>query len=301
MDAIQRPGDEVVDQAHRLAGRGPQAAVLRLGPPLRPARALRGARAVSRRVSRRRWRARTTPRSRSRTPRWAGCSTRLDAARPAATDTLVVVAGRPRRDAGRARRADARLLRLRARRPTCPLIVAGPGVPARVVPDQVRIGGRDADRARPAGRGRPRRGAGRRASRRSARGERLGARRALRELVSALPLRLERAAVRAGRALQAHPRAAARALRPAGRSRARRTTSRDEQPERVAALDARAPGDGARGSRAPRRRHGPRAGRRRDRGTAGGARLRRRRRQRAQPGRPAAAATPRTRSGSTTS
>ena len=62
LDAIQRPGDEVVDQALGWLGQGGDAALLRLGPSLRPAHAVRRAGGVRARASRTPATAPTTPR-----------------------------------------------------------------------------------------------------------------------------------------------------------------------------------------------------------------------------------------------
>ena len=132
-----------------------------------------------------------------------------------------------------------------------PLIVSGPGVPARVVADQVRIvdvmptalsllgdpgadggAGHEPDAARPRRAPRPRG--------------------AFRELVSAISLRLERAARDSGRALQADPRAAAGALRPGDRS-GRGTRPVDASPARGSTCSAARSTSSSRAPREPAR------------------------------------------------
>ena len=103
----ERRGDEVVAPALDVVESAARQAPLPLGPPLRPPRALRAAGAV--RLPLRQGRP-TWARSRPRTRSWRRCSARSSTARsrlPGGGDR------RPRRGAGRSRRADARPLRLR--------------------------------------------------------------------------------------------------------------------------------------------------------------------------------------------
>ena len=119
MDAIQRPGSEVVDQALAWLRRRPRAALLRLGPSLRSRTRPTRRPSPSARASRGRRSAPTTPRSR---PTDAQVGRLLDAleADGRLDGDPGGRGGRPRRDAGRARRADPRLLHLRARHPHPP-------------------------------------------------------------------------------------------------------------------------------------------------------------------------------------
>ena len=257
----------------RWLGEDRDAAVLRLGPPLRPARAVRGARSRF---------ARAFP---------ATASGAYDA-EIAVTDAQVGRlldaldadgrlrrhaggrgAGRPRRDAGRARRADARLLHLR-RRDAHP---ADRGRARRAARGGRRPGahrGRDADRARAAGRPGAGGDAGREPAARSPAASGSTCSRYSESWYPALPLRLERARLRPGRPLQADPRAAAASCTTSRRTRARRATSRAEDPRRVgrrwSGRSTRCRGALA-SAQAPQ---GPAGHGRGDRGAAGGPRLR---------------------------
>ena len=179
-----------------------------------------------------------------------------------------------------------------------PLIVSGPGVPAAVVADQVRIVDVMPTALSLLGVPVPNEVQGANLMP-LARGEQLGAGGAHRELVPAVSLRLERAALDSGRALQADPRAAAGALRPGDRSGRGHATDRRSPRSRLdvfgRALDE---------FESPHRESGRGAGAATDRcgnrRTPGRARVCRRQRQPRRPSTSRPAATPRTRSSSTT-
>ncbi len=197
-----------------VASGGREAAVLRLGASLRRPRAVRSARAVPVAIPahpRRRLRRRDCQRRRA-----GRASPRRAARRRPSRRHARHGRRRSRRDAGRARRADARLLHLRRRHPHPP----DHQRPGRARRRHLRPGPHRRRRADSAGAARGAGAEGHAGHRPDAAGARAAPRAggAQRELVSALPLRLERAARDSGRPLQADSSAAAGALRPGDRS-----------------------------------------------------------------------------------
>ena len=211
LGTVQKPGDEVMDDALAWLETREAAALLRAGststtrtrPTSRPSPSRRAIRA-----------SRTSARSPTPT-RWSGGCIDWLRQDELLERTLVVVTARPRREPRRPRRVDARLLRLRlhdaraARRADA----LGPqGTPLGAGLERRP----DADRARPA---RPSRAARDRRALARARdpGSRCGepgADRLLRDLLPALPLRLAAPARDPQPRLQVRRRARARALRP---------------------------------------------------------------------------------------
>ena len=137
LDAAQRPGSEVVDHALAWLAERRRPAVFRVGASLRSAQPLRAARALSFALSGDARRARTTARSPPPTRRSAGSSTFSTSGRRL-TNTVIVVVGDHGESLGEHGEQQHGFFVYDAA-VRIPLIVAGPRVPARAVPDQVRI------------------------------------------------------------------------------------------------------------------------------------------------------------------
>ena len=147
LGSVERPGNEVADHALEWLDTRRLVEILRLGPLLRRALALRSARAVQIALLPI---GRTPAKSRSSTRRSAACS--LARHPPAAREDDRRRHGRSRREPGRSRRGHARLLRLRERPARA---AADPGAVRRHARPQGRRRrpqrGRAADSARPPG------------------------------------------------------------------------------------------------------------------------------------------------------
>ena len=271
LGTVQKPGDEVMDERARLARHGARAALLRLGPPLRPAHALRAARAVRLALP-----GPAVPRrDRLHRPGGRPAHRRGCASSGLCERTLVVLTGDHGESLGDHGESTHAYFVYDATTHV-PLVVRTPwGVRGR---RSLQVSSVDLmpTRARPR---RPRAPARRSTATRS-RGAILDPRRERRadrllgDLLPALPLRLAAPARRAHAAVQVHRRARAGALRPARRTRARRRTS--TRPSRGAPRTLRLRMEEL---REERRRRGARAAqpRPRDAAAARGARLRRQR------------------------
>ena len=149
LDADPAAGQRGRGPGARLAGRGPRAAVLRLGAPLRSAQPLRAARALPVALSRHARRAPTTARSPPPTPQVGRLLDALEGRAGSSTRTLVVVVGDHGEMLGEHGEQQHGFFIYDAA-VHIPLIVAGPG---RARPRGPRPGahrGRDADGARAA-------------------------------------------------------------------------------------------------------------------------------------------------------